>query len=135
MRKFLRHPSDMPVELVVRKQSLISGQRLHNISLGGGACNSPRRFRRGTAVELRVPLLGDQARCPGVIAWCKSQNGGYRVGIAFIDEDSLFRARMIEQICQIQRYHDQLERESGESHSIEQCARQWIATNAADYPH
>ncbi|MBQ1558359.1 MAG: PilZ domain-containing protein, partial [Pseudomonas sp.] len=66
MRKFLRHPSDMPVELVQRKQACIPRQRLNNISLGGVACNSSRGFRRGTSVELRIPLLGDQARYPGV---------------------------------------------------------------------
>jgi hypothetical protein len=34
MRHFLRHPSDMPVALVVRKHTFITRQRLNNISLG-----------------------------------------------------------------------------------------------------
>ena len=42
MRHFLRHPSDMPVELVLRKQAFVPKQRLNNISLGGVACNSNR---------------------------------------------------------------------------------------------
>ena len=62
MRRFLRHPSDMPVELVLRRQANIPRQRLHNISLGGVACNSSRAFRRGTSVELRITLFGEQAR-------------------------------------------------------------------------
>ncbi|QMV61272.1 PilZ domain-containing protein [Pseudomonas berkeleyensis] len=135
MRKFLRHPSDMPVELVLRKQACIPRQRLNNISLGGVACNSPRGFRRGTSVELRIPLLGEQARYPGVIAWCKRQAEDYLVGIAFIDEDTLFRARMVEQVCQIQHYRKQLEQESGEARAIEQCASEWIAQHAAEFPY
>lgn len=134
MRKFLRHPSDMPVELVLRKQACIPRQRLNNISLGGVACNSNRGFRRGTAVELRIPLLGEQARYPGVVAWCSRQPSDYLVGIAFLDEDTLFRARMVEQVCQIQHYRQLLERERGEPMAIEHCAEEWIAKHAAEFP-
>lgn len=133
MRRFLRHPSDMPVELVLRKQAFLPRQRLNNISLGGVACNSCRGFRRGTAVELRLPLLGLQARYPGVVAWCRKLSTDYLVGIAFIDEDTLFRARMVEQVCQIEHYRHQREQESGEQQAIEVIAQEWITQHAADF--
>ncbi|MDF3863104.1 PilZ domain-containing protein [Pseudomonas denitrificans (nom. rej.)] len=134
MRQFLRHPCDFPVELVIRKQTFLPRQRLHNISLGGVACNSPRGFRRGTSIELRIPLLGDSACYPGVVAWSRKQNSDYRVGIAFIDEDTLFRARMVEQVCQIEQYRRQREQASGSSLPFEELALEWIAQNAADFP-
>lgn len=134
MRQFLRHPCDFPVELVIRKQTFLPRQRLHNISLGGVACNSPRGFRRGTSIELRIPLLGDSARYPGIIAWSRKQTSDYRVGIAFIDEDTLFRARMVEQVCQIEQYRRQREQTSGSSLPFEVLALEWIAQNAADFP-
>lgn len=133
MRHFLRHPSDMPVELVLRKQAFVPKQRLNNISLGGVACNSSRAFRRGTAVELRIPLFGEQARYPGLVAWCRKQEGGYLVGIAFVDEDTLFRARMVEQVCQIEHYRQQRERVLGCSLSIETVAQEWITQHAAEF--
>ncbi|CDF83280.1 type IV pilus assembly PilZ [Pseudomonas knackmussii B13] len=134
MRQFLRHPCDLPVELIIRKQTFLPRQRLYNISLGGVACNAPRGFRRGTSVELRVPLLGDAARCPGVVAWSRKLSDDYLVGVAFIDEDTLFRARMVEQVCQIEHYRRQRELRSGEVLSIEGTALEWIAFNAADFP-
>lgn len=134
MRQFLRHPCDLPVELVIRKQTFLPRQRLHNISLGGVACNSPRGFRRGTSIELRIPLLGDAARYPGIVAWSRKQNSDYRVGIAFIDEDTLFRARMIEQVCQIEHYRRQRALAPGGDLPIEDLALEWIAHNAADFP-
>lgn len=134
MRQFLRHPCDFPVELVIRKQTFLPRQRLQNISLGGVACNSPRGFRRGTSIELRIPLLGDSARYSGIIAWSRKQASDYRVGIAFIDEDTLFRARMVEQVCQIEQYRRQRERASGNSLPFEDLALEWIAQNAADFP-
>ena len=134
MRHFLRHPSDMPVELIQRRQAFLPHQRLNNISLGGVACNSPKGFRKGTAVELRIPLLGEQARYPGVVAWCRRQADNYLVGVAFIDEDTLFRARMVEQICQIEHYRRQREQQSGEPLEVETVAREWIALHAANFP-
>ncbi len=86
----------MPVELVLRKRTCQSHERLDNISLGGVACNSARRFQRGSNVELRIPLFGEKACCTGVVAWCRKQADAYLVGIAFIDEDTLLRARMVE---------------------------------------
>ncbi|UTW07801.1 PilZ domain-containing protein [Pseudomonas benzenivorans] len=133
MRRFLRHPSDMPVELVLRKQDFMPRQRLNNISLGGVACNSSRGFRRGTAVELRIPLLGEQARYAGVVAWCHKLEDDYLVGIAFTDEDTLFRARMVEQVCQIEHYRRQREREVGHQLQIENVAQEWIAQHAAEF--
>ncbi|HBX57971.1 PilZ domain-containing protein [Pseudomonas sp. UBA2684] len=135
MRRFLRHPSDMPVELVLRKQAFVPKQRLNNISLGGVACNSSRGFRRGSAVELRIPLFGEQARYPGVVAWCRKLSDNYLVGIAFIDEDTLFRARMVEQVCQIEHYRQQREQELGEQLPIESIAQEWIAQHAAEFSH
>jgi hypothetical protein len=133
MRHFLRHPSDMPVELVLRKQAFVPKQRLNNISLGGVACNSSRAFRRGTAVELRIPLFGEHARYPGLVAWCRKQEGSYLVGIAFVDEDTLFRARMVEQVCQIEHYRHQREQALGCSLPVEVVAQEWIAQHAAEF--
>lgn len=133
MRRFLRHPSDMPVELVQRKHAFLPRQRLNNISVGGVACNSSKGFRKGTAVELRVPLLGEQARYPGVVAWCRKRSDDYLVGIAFMDEDTLFRARMVEQVCQIELYRHQRELELGEHVALESVASEWIALHATEY--
>ena len=135
MRRFLRHPSDMPVELVQRKHAFLPRQRLNNISLGGVACNSSKGFRKGTAVELRIPLLGEQARYPGVVAWCrKQQEDSYLVGIAFIDEDTLFRARMVEQVCQIEHYRQTILKTEGRDLTSEEAALEWIQKYAARFP-
>ena len=133
MRHFLRHPSDMPVELVLRKQAFVPKERLNNISLGGVACNSNRAFRRGTAIELRIPLFGEHARYPGLVAWCRKQEDKYLVGIAFADEDTLFRARMVEQVCQIEHYRHQREQELGCSLPVEVVAQEWISQHAAEF--
>lgn len=108
-------------------------QRLHDISLGGVACNSARAFRRGTIVELCIPLLGEQARFSGTVAWCRKQVGDYMIGIAFTDEENMFRMRMVEQICLIEQYRKQREEAVGHSLAPEAVAQEWIALHAADF--
>ena len=84
MRGFLPHPDDIPVQLTLRQSPSLFRQRLHTISLGGVACNHPRAYRRGMAVEMLLPSLGEQARYPGYVAWCQRQDDGYRVGRAWV---------------------------------------------------
>ncbi|WXL24081.1 PilZ domain-containing protein [Ectopseudomonas mendocina] len=130
MRRYLRHPTEMPVELVVRKQRFIPRQRLHNISLGGVACNSPRPFRRGTAVDMRIPLFGSQACYPGLVAWSRKEGEAYVIGIAFVDHETVFRVRMIEQVCSIEQYRRQLELEKGSAQTFDSAAKAWIEQHA-----
>jgi len=79
-------------------------------------------------------VLGETARCKGVVAWCRKQADDYLTGIAFLDAESLFRARMVEQVCQIERYRQQCEQQAGHSLAVEDVARQWVERYAADFP-
>ena len=132
MGRFLPHPDDVPVELTLRKHACISRQRLHTISLGGMACNYHRAWRRGTALEVYMPTLGDNARYNGYVAWCLKRKRGYLVGIAFVDEQTLFGARMGEQVCQIARYC-RLHEPQSEQQCIEALALEWVEQHAEDY--
>ncbi|MBM5457896.1 PilZ domain-containing protein [Pseudomonas sp. P66] len=133
MRGFLPHPDDVPVELSLRPSPSLFRQRLHTISLGGIACNHPRAYRRGMAIEIFIPSLGDSARFPGYVAWCQKQQDGYRVGIAFIDEQALFGARMSEQVCQIQHLYQQHTREQTTPPDLEALAQQWVSLHAGEF--
>ncbi|WP_256574687.1 PilZ domain-containing protein [Pseudomonas sp. PA15(2017)] len=68
MRRFLRHSSNLPVELRLRRYSPSASQRLDNISLGGAACQSSQPLLQGTPVTLHIPLLGEQVAYPGKVA-------------------------------------------------------------------
>lgn len=130
MNRFLPHPSDVPVELTVLKYHRLYRQRLHTISLGGVACNHPRAFRRGTPIEMYIPSLGEAARYPGYVAWCRKQEVGYLIGIAFTDEQTLFGARMGEQVCQIKHFCEQ---HNEDAESIDALAREWVSQHAVEF--
>lgn len=133
MGRFLPHPDDIPVEITSRKHPSVSRNKLHSISLGGVACNSVRRWRRGMAVNMGMPTLGEHARYAGYIAWCEKCPGGYRVGVVFTDDQTLFGARMGEQVCQIEHYC-RLQRNVGPiPENTETLALEWINHHAAEF--
>ena len=133
MGRFLPHPDDVPVEITPRKQPSLSRQKLHSISLGGVSCNSDRGWRRGTAVDMCMPTLGETARYPGYIAWCEKQPAGYRVGVVFTDEQTLFGARMGEQVCQIEHYYRLQHPQSLPLENIETLALEWVSRHAVEF--
>ncbi|EIK96776.1 hypothetical protein PMM47T1_10895 [Pseudomonas sp. M47T1] len=111
----------------------ISARRLHAISLGGVACQHDRAYRSGTAIDLSMPSLGNGVRYPGYVAWCRKQPQGYLIGVAFTDEQTLFGARMGEQVCQIQQYCETQSPFSSSVGSIDELARQWVERHAAEF--
>lgn len=133
MRGYLPHPDDIPVELTLRPSPSLFRQRLHTISLGGIACNHPRAYRRGMAIEMIIPSLGESARYPGYVAWCQKQQNGYRVGIAFTDEQALFGARMSEQVCQIQHLYQQQTQDQATPPDLDALACQWVSLHAGAF--
>jgi len=124
---YLPHPDEIPVELAFRPASHLFRRHLLTQGLGGIACLQPRAYRRGTAVEVLIPSLGLEARYPGYVAWCQRLDQGYRVGVAFTDQQALFGARMGEQVCQIHHYC-QLHDPAGLS--AQELAERWVSLHA-----
>ena len=119
--------------MIQRPSPALPRQRLHTIGRGGVACNWPRAWRPGTAVDLHIPSLGPSARYPGYVAWCRKGENAYRVGICFTDEHALFGARMGEQVCQIERYCRLHENTEPTPSQLEAMARDWVSRHAAEF--
>jgi hypothetical protein len=135
VRAYIRHPSEFPIELVSTEQQLAKGQhqRLLDVSVGGLCCLSKSAFPAGTRINVRIPVGEPPFSAEGTVAWCRPDNGGYRVGIAFDDASLAFSARMVEQVCHIGRYHRHL-LEQGREVSEEEAALEWIGKYARLFP-
>jgi hypothetical protein len=132
MRAFLRHPSDIPIE--IDKNDHQTGERLNNVSFGGLACESHEYLARDTLVKIRLPTITPAFATSGRVVWCKKRNGNYEVGIQFLDDSDLFLARMVEQLCHIEHYRKEVRDTEGRHLSGEEAAREWIAHYAHDFP-
>jgi hypothetical protein len=67
------------------------------------------------------------------VAWCQADVGAWQVGIEFLDQDDLFRLRMVEQICHIEQYRTTTA-SLGRTLSSHEAAIEWIEQYAEAFP-
>ncbi len=107
---------------------------LHNVSLGGLAFQSPEPLPTAQIVEVSFPLLDDTHSFHGKVVWSRKLNNGYEIGLQFDDSEQMYRLRMIEQICHIEHYREQVRQQEQRSITIEQAAKEWISRYADGFP-
>ncbi len=134
MRNFIRHPADIPIEVTTADQGGGRAPRLVNVGLGGLAFRSQTAFRPAHVVKVRIPFVRPAFETTARVAWCRASDGEYELGLAFIDPDDAFRARMVEQVCHIEHYRKQVRDAEGRELTTEEAALEWVARNAPQFP-
>ena len=133
MRKYIRHPSDIPIQFSV-KQVKLEKHRMRNISVGGVAIRTEERIEIGRVIDLTISSVTPAFSASGRVAWCLKRNSFYDVGIQFIEPEDAFRIRMVEQICHIEQYKKDILEQEGRQLSGEEAAFEWINKFASDFP-
>lgn len=139
MREFVRHPSNIPIEIEENSHlgnldSKLNYQcsQLNNLSYGGISCVVDHSIEQGVTIKIRIPILRGQYEGEGVVVWCRPNNTHFDVGIQFIDKEEAFKSKMVEQVCQIESYR-QAQEQLGRELTSEAAANEWIHDHAADF--
>ncbi len=155
MRAFIRHPSDIPIELLRHRHPSVSpaadaldgfpvaegalleehaSGRSCGVSQGGLRCRVSEPFAAGELVSVRIALVEPAHEIAGQVVWCRPANGRWDVAVRFLNAQDAYAARMIEQICHIESYKADILRREGRALSAEEAAQEWIAQYAAQFP-
>ena len=137
IRKFIRHPVDMPIRVTtdwVEDDDDDTDQTITNVGLGGLAFLSSRPYDLMERVRVTIPVLEQDSQLTGNVVWCEKSDQGYEVGIEFERSRDTYRMRMIEQICHIEHYRSEVERLEGRKLSSQEAASEWISRYAKDFP-
>ncbi|NNE63689.1 MAG: PilZ domain-containing protein [Gammaproteobacteria bacterium] len=136
IRKFIRHPSDVPIQVVLDRvvEEPDDDTTLTNVSLGGLSFISSRKLQILDRVRVCIPILQKENCLTGIVVWCEKAAEGYEVGLEFERSQEIFRLRMIEQICHIEHYRKEIESQQGRKLSTEEAAKEWISEYAGDFP-
>lgn len=91
----------------------------------------------GTKLSLRIPVGDQMFKVNGQVAYCASsrESGRFRTGVAFLDAENAFRAKLAEEILQINEYQRRISRALGRDVSEEEAAREWIQKHARNFSH
>ena len=131
-RRFIRHPTNVPIEVADVPES--NGSHMTDVSYGGLSFTSTRPHATGSEIEIRIPKVDAGFCARAVVAWCHFVDPGYRIGVRFLDADDAFQSRMVEQLCAIESYRRQVREREGRELSGEQAAQEWIERYGDCFP-
>ena len=134
MRRFIRHPSDIPIDCRITPHRPARRDHLKNISSGGLCFETPEPLQLGRVVQITIPIQEPAFEVLGTIVWLRRANNHYEVGVRFADPNTEFAVRMAEQICQIHHYRQEVLEKEGRTLSREDAAAEWVAKYARDFP-
>ncbi len=133
MRRYIRHPTNIPIELLADGKS--GGEpRLKDVGPGGLCVRTGSPVLPGSRVRVRIPVQRPPFEAEGVVAWCRGIAQGFEVGVRFSGDAVAFALRMVEQICHIEQYRADMRRHQGRVLSSEQAAEEWIGRHASAFP-
>lgn len=135
-RKFIRHPSDIPIEYCLTEVPICQKDSIANVSTGGLSFHSQCFVKPDQWLLLRIPVDGRYFEMKAQVKWCEvcESNSGFYVGVQFSDSSQAFSARMVEQICHIEHYKNKIKEKEGRILSGEQAAAEWIEKFAESFP-
>ena len=134
MRDYIRHPSDIPIEVMDGSVDAGGTQKMQDISAGGLSFISGTPLPEGAVIRIRIGLVEPVFEAPGRVVWCRGRDGAFTIGLEFLDQADLFKARMVEQVCHIEHYKRQVLAQEGRVLSNQEAALEWIGKHAQDFP-
>ncbi|MCC6608061.1 MAG: PilZ domain-containing protein [Burkholderiales bacterium] len=134
MRRFIRHPAEIPIEVRRDDRRSQGAPRTRNVSLGGLAFRSAHRLEPGAVVEVEIPFVRPGFRSAARVVWCTASAGAFELGVEFLDAEDAFRARMVEQVCHIEEYRRAVARVEGRVLTVEEAASERIDKYASQFP-
>lgn len=159
-RAFIRHPIEIPIEVAAQSEPEHS-EALHNLSFGGLAFGADQPYAPGTLLGICIQAPSNPVYLVARVAWCQPcphehaaehsadssaerpeenpEKGAerskdrYEIGVAFEDSLDAFRIRMVEQVCQIERYRLSVLGCEGRELTTDEAAREWIERFAGQF--
>jgi hypothetical protein len=126
MRTFVRHPSDIPIEVHPENINPGKNESLSNVSMGGICFRSDTSFDENLIIKIRITFIKPVFEAKGKVVWCRKENEFFDVGVEFLEYGDVFRIRMVEQICRIENYKKEVMEKEGRTLSGTEAAIEWI---------
>ncbi len=131
---FIYHPKAIPFTLKKRRRTVESSPEMEKERSNLGLCfHTEKYFKPGILVEFTVMIRDDVQTFTGRVVFNRETEEGYVTGIWLLSQSDAYRARIVEQVCHIDRY---LEKKQGDKQTIdtEREAGYWISRFAARFP-
>jgi hypothetical protein len=135
MRRYIRQSTNLPVDVCVPSTGIDATDEtaLRSLSQGGLSCQLPSAVAVGTIVRIEIDAVSPPYSGTGEIVWCQQSDQHFEVGVRFTDAEEAFKARMVQQVCQIEQYKKRVFEQQGRVLDSEQAAAEWIEQFAENF--
>ena len=113
---------------------MIQARPLADVGMGGLSFHVDEPVTIGLRLQLCIPSIRPDLKIDSIVSWCEQSEQGYQVGIEFLKDQDRFTMRMVEQICHIETYRQQILEQEGRQLTAAEAAREWISQFAEDFP-
>lgn len=134
MRLYIRHPTDVPIDFQLGGRASAYRKMLTNYSEGGLCFLADNSIEPGTEIHIAIPITPPRFHATGVVVWCRQEENGFLVGVKFVEKETAYAVRMIEQLCYIEHYKQSIELNEGRVLTGEEAAMEWIEKYAGEFP-
>jgi len=134
MRRYIRHPSDIPIEINQERSSDLATENLMNVSLGGLSFHSKEPYVLGSHLKITIFAVTPAYEAMAKVRWCDEHDGNFEIGVELLNENDVFKTRMVEQVCHIAHYKRQVYLTEGRELSGAEAANEWIMKFAHEFP-
>jgi hypothetical protein len=134
-REFIRHTVNVPLEISAVDHTAPHMTGGINISHGGLAFAANECLPIDQVIALRIPSVDPPFEANARVAWCRPEGGKYLIGVQFLDADDAFRSRMVQQVCAIDNYRQEVLDKEGRILDNQQAAAEWITRYAGRFPN
>lgn len=130
MQERVHNAANLPLESLV----VDDFDFLCEIGPSGLVFASATKLQIGTSIHVRLPVTRPVLQTAGCVISCRPEQGYFKVGVQFAGKIDRFHARMVQQVCRIERYRRELHEREGRNLSLQEAALEWIGRFAQDFP-
>lgn len=134
MRKYIRHPADIPLSCRLQEDEDHTQCCAHNISMGGLCFDHDTYIKPKSIVHININISDPEFETNAIVIWCNKVAGAYELGIKFENDATEFSMRMVEQLCHIEHYKNEVLIKEGRQLSSDEAASEWIKKHAKSFP-
>ncbi|HFD32551.1 MAG TPA: PilZ domain-containing protein [Gammaproteobacteria bacterium] len=134
MRRYIRHPSDIPIEVDLVESHDHITENLVNVSVGGLSFHSKERLSIGKILKIKISFVQPAFETKAKVVWCEYSENNYEIGVELLDQEDAYRTRMVEQVCHIEHYKREVESVEGRQLSGAEAAVEWIQKFGHEFP-
>ncbi len=137
-RCFIRHPVSLTVHCQKQGHIEAVSHEMRDISFGGMYFVSEESYVPGDLVVMEFPPLTLRNKITGEIIWSgpveKKVPNRYANGLKFLSRNVMQLARIIEQMCCIEKYREAQLQDCHRAITSDEAALEWIRLCAGRFP-